>query len=58
MIRLPNLIIVSGTGQNVGKTTFVQSVINKFSSQNITAIKISPHKHEQCESAKIINMCR
>ncbi|MBC8488308.1 MAG: hypothetical protein H8D45_19965 [Bacteroidetes bacterium] len=42
----PNLILVSGTGRNVGKTTFVCSVINHLSkSCNVAAIKISPHKH-------------
>jgi len=40
-----NIIIVSGTGQNVGKTTFVCLLINKFKQNNIIGLKVSPHFH-------------
>jgi len=40
-----NLILVSGTGQNVGKTTFACSLIKRFKDQNIVALKISPFWH-------------
>jgi len=41
-----NILIVCGSGRNVGKTTFVCSVINKISKNNsIAAVKISPHFH-------------
>ena len=40
-----NLIIVSGTGKNVGKTTFVCKLIETFKKQNIVALKISPFWH-------------
>jgi len=40
-----NLILVSGTGQNVGKTTFVCMLIEKFKKQQVIALKISPYWH-------------
>lgn len=40
-----NLLIVSGTGQNVGKTTFVCHIIQHFKKQGIIALKISPYWH-------------
>ena len=40
-----NLILVSGTGQNVGKTTFVCKLIESNRNQNIIALKISPFWH-------------
>lgn len=42
----PNLLLVSGTGRNTGKTTLICSILKKFSSGNkIIAIKITPHFH-------------
>jgi len=49
-----NIIIVSGTGQNVGKTTFVCLLINKFKQNSIIAIKVSPHFHEIKDNNSII----
>ena len=47
MKSLPNLLLISGTGQNSGKTTLACRLITEFSKQfPITAIKISPHFHE------------
>ena len=44
---LPNLLLISGTGQNSGKTTLACRLIAEFSKQfPVTAIKISPHLHE------------
>ena len=45
MISLPKAIIISGTSRNVGKTTLACNIIDYCSSENTTAIKISPHKH-------------
>ena len=43
----PNLLLVSGTGRNTGKTTLVCSILKKFSDSNkIIAIKITPHFHD------------
>lgn len=51
----PNLILVSGTGRNVGKTTFACSVINHLAkSYNVSAIKISPHKHTISNGSNVL----
>jgi hypothetical protein len=45
--KLPNMLLLSGTGQNSGKTTLACRLIAEFSKQfPVTAIKISPHFHE------------
>jgi hypothetical protein len=41
-----NILLVSGSGRNVGKTTFMRQVIEKNAEQNIVAVKITPHFHE------------
>lgn len=47
MKPLHNLLLISGTGQNSGKTTLACRLIAEFSKQfPVTAIKISPHFHE------------
>jgi hypothetical protein len=47
MKPLPNLLLISGTGQNSGKTTLVCRLISQFAKQfSVTAIKISPHFHQ------------
>jgi len=42
----PNILLISGTGRNVGKTSFAVSLIRRHRNLNITAVKISPHFHE------------
>ena len=47
MKPLPNLLLISGTGQNSGKTTLACRLIARFTKQfPIIAIKISPHFHQ------------
>jgi len=41
-----NILLVSGSGQNVGKTSFIRRIIALNSDQKIAAIKITPHFHE------------
>ncbi len=41
----PNIILLSGTGRNVGKTTFVCRLIRHFSKLKIITVKVSPHWH-------------
>jgi len=41
-----NILLVSGSGQNVGKTSFIRRVIAHNSSHKLVAIKITPHFHE------------
>ena len=41
-----NILLIAGTGQNVGKTLFASKVIAHFASRfPIVSIKISPHFH-------------
>lgn len=56
MKYLPNFLIISGTGRNVGKTTLSCKIIDKFSNENrITALKITNHFHDiDQKTSKII----
>lgn len=44
-MKYDNLLLVSGSGRNSGKTTFACSVIEQFRNLEIISIKISPHFH-------------
>ncbi len=47
MNQIPkNILLVSGAGQNVGKTSIIRRIIALNAGQKITAIKITPHFHE------------
>ncbi len=47
MRHLPNMIIVRGTGRNVGKTLSACNIISNLAEKHETiGIKISPHFHE------------
>jgi molybdopterin-guanine dinucleotide biosynthesis protein len=41
-----NILLVSGSGRNVGKTSFIRRVIAHNVQQKVIAIKITPHFHE------------
>lgn len=50
-----NILLVSGTGRNCGKTTLACSLIKSFSLvHNIYGIKISPYFHKISNSQKLI----
>ena len=44
-----NILLISGSGRNVGKTSFILEVIAKNASRNLAAIKITPHFHDPTE---------
>jgi hypothetical protein len=44
-MKYDNLLLVTGSGRNSGKTTFVCRVIEQFKNIGIISIKISPHFH-------------
>lgn len=44
--RIPNLLLVAGTGTNAGKTSVICRIIEQYYNMNITAVKITPHFHE------------
>ncbi len=53
--KMPQLLLVAGTGRNSGKTTLVCDVIRNISQrQKVTAIKITPHFHEKNSAGAII----
>ena len=50
-----NILLVSGNGRNSGKTSLACKIIENFAvSQQITALKISPHYHKVDENKSII----
>lgn len=55
MIKWNNLLLVSGTSRNVGKTTFACKLIKHIANSNtVIAIKITPHFHELCSSCNTL----
>jgi hypothetical protein len=54
-ISLNNLLLISGEGRNVGKTTLGCKIVKELSLRgNVTAVKISPHFHKLTNSLDII----
>lgn len=55
MIKIPHLLLVSGSNRNVGKTTFICHVIRNISEQKpIVGLKITPHFHGSRSQKQII----
>lgn len=53
--NVPNLLLIAGTGRNVGKTTLACKIIQHFSRDiDITGIKISPHFYQYVGETNII----
>ena len=48
-VRFKDLLLVTGSGRNVGKTTYICNVIAHQRLRKFGAIKISPHFHEPTE---------
>ncbi len=46
MKEYPNIMLLSGTARNVGKTTFVCKILSHFEQHRIITVKVSPHWHE------------
>ncbi|MDD3876437.1 MAG: hypothetical protein PHT69_07430 [Bacteroidales bacterium] len=54
MKRIEGLLQIGGSSKNIGKTSFVLSIIQRFSlTHDITAIKISPH-HPEYDKTSIL----
>jgi hypothetical protein len=52
----PNILLISGSGRNTGKTTFACELIRYFSGkEKIAALKISPHFHYSEGGMSLIN---
>ena len=55
IIAKPELLLIAGQQQNVGKTTLACNIISRFSREyKIVALKVSPHIHKNTGAAKII----
>ena len=53
--KLPNLLLIAGQQQNVGKTTLACKIISHFSRTNkIIAFKVSPHFHNDVGDASVV----
>jgi hypothetical protein len=50
----PNLLLIAGTGNKSGKTTFACRVIEQFRDYGIVAIKITPHFHETTPGLEVL----
>ena len=56
MEQFENLLLISGTSQNTGKTTLACEIIKAWNDKNyIVALKISPHFHTILPNDKIIS---
>jgi len=42
----PNILLISGTAKNVGKTTLGCNILSYNANKDIIAVKISPHFHQ------------
>ncbi|MCF8332661.1 MAG: hypothetical protein K9I47_00810 [Bacteroidales bacterium] len=58
MEKLQGLLLISGSGQKVGKTSLACEVIEKYKAKGIVALKFSPHFHELPEDSQIISSGR
>lgn len=56
MLVRNNILLISGLGRDTGKTLLATKVIEKFSNQNVTAIKISPHFHSLQEQPILLGI--
>lgn len=45
-MKIPNLLLIAGTGNKSGKTTLACRVIEQFRDKGVVGIKITPHFHE------------
>ena len=51
MTTLPNWLLISGSGRNVGKTTLICRIIHEMSDLKPVAVKISTHMHSLPEES-------
>lgn len=49
-----NILLISGSGRKVGKTTFIRKVIKQNANRQPIAVKITPHFHEPTPGLKSI----
>jgi len=50
-----NILLISGTGRNVGKTLLAARIIRQFSAITpVVCVKVCPHRHAPTESIEVI----
>ena len=55
MIKMPEMLLIAGTGRNSGKTTLACKLIKKISAGcPVVALKITPHFHQDYGNGKVI----
>lgn len=55
MKEFKNILLVSGSGRNCGKTTLACNIISKIAEkEKVVAIKISPHFHRMKNNHKLV----
>jgi len=54
-MTIPNLLLIAGTGNKSGKTTFACRIIKQFRHLEINAIKITPHFHDTTAGLELID---
>lgn len=52
--RKQNILLIAGTGRNVGKTLFACQLVKNLSCKNVICIKISPHFHKLNKEIEIV----
>jgi hypothetical protein len=53
--KIPNLLLIAGTGTKSGKTSVACRLIEQFPELLITAVKITPHFHETTSGLILID---
>ena len=56
LLQLPNILLLAGQQQNVGKTTLACRIISHFSRKySVSALKVTPHFHKCIGKAEAIS---
>jgi len=51
-----NILLISGSGRNIGKTSFIRRVIAQNAGKKPVAIKITPHFHEPTDGLVAVSI--
>ncbi len=50
-----NILLIAGSGRNVGKTSYICNLLKEHKSRKPVAVKISPHFHKTTEGLRLIS---
>jgi hypothetical protein len=54
-MKIPNLLLIAGTGNKSGKTTLACRIIAQLRNEGVFAVKITPHFHETTPGLVILS---